>query len=58
MQGYFSITMRNHVRGEHIALQLELKNHSTTLLQLCPLKCNSYAPTLYKYDDLINKITC
>jgi hypothetical protein len=37
--------MRNHVHGDHIGLQLELKTHS---------KCNSYATALYKYNDLIN----
>jgi hypothetical protein len=25
------------------------------MLQLCPIKCNSYAITFYEYDDLINK---
>jgi hypothetical protein len=41
--------MKNHVCKDHIALQLELKNHSSTItLQLRPPKCNSYATTLYK----------
>jgi hypothetical protein len=32
-------TMKNHVYEDHIALQLEFKNHSnTTMLQLCPPK--------------------
>jgi hypothetical protein len=49
--------MKNCVRGDHIALQLEFKNHpNIIMLQLCPPKCNSYATTFYKYDDLINKI--
>jgi hypothetical protein len=49
--------MRNRVHGDHIALQLKLKNHSNIIvLQLNPPKCNSYATTLYKCDDLINKI--
>jgi hypothetical protein len=49
--------MRNRVHGNHIALQLELKNHSNIIvLQLNPPKCDSYATTLYKCDDLINKI--
>ncbi len=51
--------MRNHVRGDHTALQLEFKNHSSTIaLQLRPPKCNSYATTLHKYDDLLNKFPC
>jgi hypothetical protein len=38
--------MINHVFGDHIALQLEFKNYSNTIvLQLCPLKCNSYVTT-------------
>jgi hypothetical protein len=46
--------MKNHVCGDHIPLQLELKNLSNiTMLQLNPPKCNSYA--FYKYDHLINK---
>jgi hypothetical protein len=50
--------MRNCVHRDHIALQLELKNHSNIIvLQLCLPKCNSYATTLYKYGDLINKIS-
>jgi short-subunit dehydrogenase involved in D-alanine esterification of teichoic acids len=49
--------MKNCVRRYHIALQLELKNHSNIIvLQLGPPKCNSYATTFYKYGDLINKI--
>jgi hypothetical protein len=49
--------MRNCVHRDHTALQLELKNHSNIIvLQLCLPKCNSYATTLYKYGDLINKI--
>ncbi len=48
-------TMRNHVHGDHIALQLKLKIHSsTTMLQLCSPKSNSYATIIYKYVDLIN----
>jgi len=51
--------MKNCVYGDHTTLQLEFKNHSsTTMLQLCPPKCNSYATTLYKYGDLINKSPC
>jgi hypothetical protein len=51
-------TMRNCVRGNHTSLQLELKNHSNIIvLQLGPPKCNSYAITFYKYNDLINKIS-
>jgi hypothetical protein len=51
--------MRNCVCEDHTALQLELKNHSSTIvLQLCPPKCNSYATTFYKYGDLINKFPC
>ncbi len=50
-------TMQNYVPGDHTTLQLELKNHSNIIvLQLGPPKCNSYATTLYKYGDLINKI--
>jgi hypothetical protein len=49
--------MRNCVCGNHTTLQLELKNHSNIIvLQLGPPKCNSYATTIYKYNDLINKI--
>jgi len=49
--------MRNGVHGNHIALQLELKNHSNiTMLQLNPPKCNSDATTLYKCNDWIHKI--
>jgi hypothetical protein len=49
--------MRNCVHGDHIALQLKLKNHSNIIvLQLNLPKCNSYATTLYKCDDLINKL--
>jgi hypothetical protein len=49
--------MQNYVPGDHTTLQLELKNHSNIIvLQLGPPKCNSYATTLYKYGDLINKI--
>jgi hypothetical protein len=50
--------MRNCVCGYHIALQLEFKNHlDTILLQLHHPKCNSYATTLYKHGDLINKFS-
>jgi len=50
-------TMRNHVHKDHIALQIEFKNHlSTNMLQLHPPKCNSYG--LYKHGDLINKFSC
>ncbi len=50
-------TMRNRVHTDHIALQVKFKNHSsTTMLQLHPPKCDSYA--LYKYNDLINKFSC
>ncbi len=53
--GYLNI-MINCVHRDHIALQVEFKNHSsTTMLQLHPPKCNSYA--LYKYGDLINKFS-
>jgi hypothetical protein len=49
--------MRNCVHGNHIALQLELKNHSNrTMLQPTLPKCDSYATTFYKCNDLINKI--
>jgi len=51
--------MKNYVCEDHIVLQLELKNHSSTnVLQLRSPKCNSYATTLYKYGDLINKFPC
>jgi hypothetical protein len=47
--------MKNCVHKYHIALQLELKNHSnTTIFQLCFVKCNSYAIKLYTYGDLVN----
>jgi hypothetical protein len=50
--------MRIRVRRNHTTLKLELKNHlSTSLLQLPFSKCNSYATTLYKYNDLINKFS-
>ncbi len=49
--------MRNHVCEEHTTLQLEIKTQSNTIvLQLSPPKCNSYVITLFKYNDLINKI--
>jgi hypothetical protein len=54
----WTLTIKNCVCTDHIALQLELKNHSSIIvLQLYPSKHNSYATTLYKYDDLINKIS-
>ncbi len=57
--GLITFTKKNHVHKGHIALQLKLKNHSnTTMLQIHPLKCNSYATTLYKYNNLINKVPC
>jgi len=50
--------MRNCVRGDDTTLQLEFKNHSSTsVLQLHPPKCNSYAITFYKYYELINKFS-
>jgi hypothetical protein len=52
-------TIRNCVHGYHTTLQLKLKNHSSTnVLQLHPPKCNSYAITFYKYDDLVNRFPC
>ncbi len=54
-----SNTMINHVHKYHTTLQLEPKNHSNiNVLQLGPPTSNSYATTLYKYNDLINKIPC
>jgi hypothetical protein len=51
------ISMRNRVHRNHTTLQLEFKNHSNIIvLQLGPPKCNSYATTFYKFNDLINKI--
>jgi len=51
--------MRNHVYEDHIALQLEFKNHSSTIvLQLHLPTCNFYATTFYKYSDLINRFPC
>jgi hypothetical protein len=50
--------MKNCVYKDHKALQLELENHSSIIvLQLCSPKCNSYATTVYKYSDLINKFS-
>jgi hypothetical protein len=52
-----SNTMINHVHEDHTTLQLELENHSNIIvLQLGPPKYNSYATTLYKYNDSTNKI--
>jgi hypothetical protein len=52
-------TLKNVVHENHIALQLELKNHSNTIvLQLHSPKCNSYTTTLYEYDDILNKFSC
>ncbi len=52
---YLSLCMmRNSVHRGQTILQLELKNHwSTTMLQLHPPKCNSYATTFY--NTLFNK---
>ncbi len=54
--GLVTFTMKNHVREDHIALQLKFKNHlNTIVLQIHASKCKSYATTLYKYSDLINQ---
>jgi hypothetical protein len=46
--------MKNYVLENHIALQLELKNHfKYNIVQ----KCNSYAITLYKYNDFVIKFS-
>ncbi len=51
--------MKNGVQGYHNTLQLEFKNHSNIIvLQLHFPKCNFYAITHYKYNDLINKFPC
>ncbi len=51
--------MKYYICEYHITLELELKNHySTILLQLHPPKCNFYVTTHYKYGDLINKNSC